>query len=855
MRNRRLKQLLCRSLCAMAFLVACPTTGMAQNDDISQRNFVVKVKEKGKETSQPVKYVYGFKNRREAENYAKQANVAYNRSLDVNNSLKVFEDALAKMKKNVKESSSGVFTTGNMLDGTFVVVFTYENMEMNYAVVEVTHSKTDYNVTIQSTTHTIKNVDVTGKYKKKGITLGQEPSLDDGANVTFTISGSIPEGYVTDDSRLLVQPVALDCTNEDTVAYLLPAVYEGAKYHSLQTRRKDFDYQRADSVGRFYHGDEVLQAKQPFSFSYQTRFKKPDKEKTYKGAFRVVLEDYHHILYDNDWQGTGSCLAFRPFKLLDFNMAAAELPLSSEFQMTPEDNLQTVPRDLKLKFVQGKDDQLTDDSLNQVEYDKLVKDLRQYGDKLMRVYIQGTSSPEGGIKKNTELANGRAEYASRMLKRSVSAGITVRPAVVHTWKDVVEAMEKRGNEEETAMVRNIVEGNAENQIYGLLKALPIFETVINPILESQRIMKCEYIYETEHILDAEEVVRVYYENKAAYLKNMKEKGRMKTLSEGDWYNLFSGIQDSTELDTVTMLAYYNQKTHPAYLVNKLDPYAANRMAMLCIRKGAPDLNILRPFIDLKDFRLNRHDLTNKIRVWNRPEHLINQAIMYFQEGHTDTARAIIQNLPVTPATEKVRNYITFNDTYLANLNGTLPENLKAEAEKAELYVLNASTENRAILYTELHGQTGRTRQECEALIDQLADDNAKKWYLKGIIWSGEAGREGMSDEEAADIDLTSSSGKTIPHFLAYFQHSFDLQPKYKRFYFNEGNVDDETRKKYPYRKKDIPAYRELFTQLIKQRDAAKAAEKAAEEELSESSENSESSESSETTSPQETPEN
>lgn len=59
---------------------------------------------------------------------------------------------------------------------------------------------------------------------------------------------------------------------------------------------------------------------------------------------------------------------------------------------------------------------------------------------------------------------------------------------------------------------------------------------------------------------------------------------------------------------------------------------------------------------------------------------------------------------------------------------------------------------------------------------------------------------------------------SIPHYLAYFQHSFDIEPKYKRYYFNEGNVPDETRKIYKYKKKNIPAYRKLFKLLMEQRE-------------------------------------
>ena len=69
----------------------------------------------------------------------------------------------------------------------------------------------------------------------------------------------------------------------------------------------------------------------------------------------------------------------------------------------------------------------------------------------------------------------------------------------------------------------------------------------------------------------------------------------------------------------------------------------------------------------------------------------------------------------------------------------------------------------------------------------------------------------------------------IPYYLAYFQRSFDLERerlkekdiredlldvknKYFRYYFNEGNVDEDMRKKWlhAYKLDRVPAYRKIF---------------------------------------------
>lgn len=62
--------------------------------------------------------------------------------------------------------------------------------------------------------------------------------------------------------------------------------------------------------------------------------------------------------------------------------------------------------------------------------------------------------------------------------------------------------------------------------------------------------------------------------------------------------------------------------------------------------------------------------------------------------------------------------------------------------------------------------------------------------------------------------------KGIPEYLAYFQHSFDLDDTktYYRYYKAEKHVDEDLRKKFPYKKANIERYRDMF-KLLKARDA------------------------------------
>lgn len=715
-------------------------------------------------------------------------------------------ETVKRLGINWKTSSSNGIFSAMLMTGMGVLFIADDDME----VTEVKAGKADYKVTINMK-HSLGGVLVDGKFKNTKPTMKKVPGLDNGFEVSFNVNLDLPAGYTTKNSRLIIQPMAIDCLTDDTVAYLKPIVFESAKYHALQDRRMDYDYMDNDPLAKGYTSAVVLEQDKPFYYDTTVVYRKFDKDKTYKGSYTCVLEDYHHIIW-HAGEGTGSCLSFRPFKFMNFGVASAQLPLSTEFQQTPEENFQTIPRNLKLKFEVGKD-VLSSDSLNQVELDKLIRELKSYGNRLMQVKISGSSSPEGSLQLNQTLAQKRASAALNLIRRYLSRDIRVGTEApkVYTWEDVLKEVEALGDSTRTAMVKNVIANSQDNEVYGILNKLPFYESTILPILENQRIMKCSYVYETQHVMDADEVVAAYYENKDKLMKGEKD------FSDGDYFNLFASIKDSTELDNITVLAYKHIVKQPGYINLKFAPYAANRMALLNIRKGTPDPRVLAPFID---YSVKRIDLKRRIddfnsRIVNRSEMLINQAVTYFQEQKLDTASYILDWLPKTEATQKLRMFVTFSYNYIPYIQGSLPEDKVAATKDAEAYVLNSNDENKAIIFTELHGQLNKTREECERWVDKMSDSNAKKWYLKGILWADEANKAQGEDTDIFNDDAgNADDGSRIPDFLAYFQHSFDLEPKYKRLYFNEGNVSDEVRKKYRYKKKNIAAYRERFKQLV-----------------------------------------
>lgn len=202
-------------------------------------------------------------------------------------------------------------------------------------------------------------------------------------------------------------------------------------------------------------------------------------------------------------------------------------------------------------------------------------------------------------------------------------------------------------------------------------------------------------------------------------------------------------------------------------------------------------------------------------IVNRRELIANQAIMYFKAMKLGEAYHLANKLPDTDEYKNIKMF-TDLETLFFKQNKTADE--ARRAKDALDYVMKTNAENYAILNFELASELGKTYEELEPLIDSLPDNNAKKWYMKGVI---EAGKPEISDDDF--MELTAKYGpdvalrmtdNTIPSFLAYFQHCFDMRPQYKGLYNSDANIPDDVRKRNPYDEKKAELYRQKFTDLM-----------------------------------------
>lgn len=734
--------------------------------------------------------VYIFDNRNEAN---KQADSFRKKSKDISQEVTIRSNA------TVNSDYEGHFEADISAKGAIMVINEGEVKVVNIS------SKLQYDIVFTSREKTILLKGTTVFGKRNGLDIVEMKPIDDGPNLHWDVTVKLPEWYTKEHSRLIFQPMVINCEEEDTIQYLEPLVYEGKKYHNNQIRRKSFDYNRNDSLHNYFI-ENTPTTTDEFTFHWEVTYPKPNPNKSYKWGSVLRLEDYTHIYFE-DKSKNGTCNTRKPWKLLDVSMAMKEIKLTPDYYEQARAQLREVPRDLQLTFNVGSAE-LTPDASNQLNLEQLVRELKSYGRALMNFTVQGTSSPEGNAAFNTKLANARANKALQIIGSQISsAGLEVKEPLVYTWFDVADSLQARGLEEEANTLRNYAFNNNASGIKEMQA-----NSAVQEIMQNQRLMRCTYTLRQNKVLEPQEALWTYY-NDRDY-----QKGGKSVFSNGDYYNLFTQIKDSTELRKLTYRAWEEIKVRRTAAYSPFAAYIANRVACYAIQTDSVDLSILAPFVDMKaGLEVTRPiSFDNNYRYMvNRKEIVANQAIMLFKSMKLGEAYHLASKLPDTNEFKEIKMFIDLETLFFKQ--GKTPDE-ERRAKEALSYVLNSNPENYAILNFELAPELGKTYEELEPLIDALPDNSAKKWYMKGII---EAGKPEMSDDEF--MELTGKYGPDValrmsdtsnPAHLAYFQHSFDMNPQYKGYFNSDANLPDDIRKRNPYDEKKADQYRQKFIDLM-----------------------------------------
>lgn len=599
---------------------------------------------------------------------------------------------------------------------------------------DVEKGKTQYKDLVMELKKQIKNVESIGTLRALDIAVATTDDADDGYE-RFNIRITKNAGTARSDSRLIIQPFAVDCSSGDTVDYLPPLVYEGEKYHQMQDKRMGFNYEKNDKLAKYYDSETELDENEDFVLRTTIKWKKPSsmEHRSFRGPYTYFFEDFHHPYSFDDAES--NCLKRRPFKMLDFTAAMHQLQLTDDFYAQAESQFQKKNTIINLRFDKGTSN-LIQDSLNFVERDKFVKEITSYGKSLVEVTIIGGASPEGSAKRNEELARQRANVARNML-----GSISVTPRItsqVYTWADVVKELRAQGKTVQADKVDEIIQGGGDEMSwFNQIKSQTFYEYDVVPVLEKQRAMLCKYMYQNNRPMEPEECVQAFRTYKKQYWEGEKH------FSTGDFYNLYDQLTDSLEIDTLTTIAYNEIKTEVDYeKENAMSPYVFNLRSIQQMKQGTPDVNILRPFVNLS--RRGRigggQGINYKYNVpgrgmvkFNYAEIIANQAVCYYMQQRVDTALFLIEWLKecklADKGTEQLEDMINLKRLHFKGATRTAKE--EADYQRAKRNVLALSNDNKAILYTEIEEWGGR--DNVMPLINQMDDNNPKKWYLKGIM--------------------------------------------------------------------------------------------------------------------------
>ena len=249
-------------------------------------------------------------------------------------------------------------------------------------------------------------------------------------------------------------------------------------------------------------------------------------------------------------------------------------------------------------------------------------------------------------------------------------------------------------------------------------------------------MTCRYMYQNNRPMEPEECVQAFRTFKKDYWEGTKH------FSTGDFYNLYDLLEDSLEIDTLTTIAYREIVSMPDYeKENVLSPYVCNLMAIQQMKRGTPNVEILKPFIDFKrrgkvgagyGINVDQYVAGRGNIKFNRQQIVANQAACYYMEQKVDTALFLIEWLKdckvEDEGTEQLENLINLKKLHFKARRTAKEE---ADYQRAKSAVLAMSDENKAILYTEIE-EWGQ-RDQAMQWINKMDDNNPRKWYLKGIL--------------------------------------------------------------------------------------------------------------------------
>jgi hypothetical protein len=231
-------------------------------------------------------------------------------------------------------------------------------------------------------------------------------------------------------------------------------------------------------------------------------------------------------------------------------------------------------------------------------------------------------------------------------------------SVVADTMQLMQASEAQNFAEE---LRGIVKKykTLDEQYYAIRLNPQLYQYVCNNVLNRVSVVEVNVEYILSAILSRAQIVNIYHED-SVFLNSIRPYQAYELLcylaAEEQWDELYNVSKSVYEYHSrehrVKKYLLETESQKKLVVADDFAPYplAAYYYALTCLKKGEPDLNILKPYLD--DGRvsvkgLDRHDNM----AMNLPAFISVQALMYCQAGDFANAEALIRKYNLQDAPE------------------------------------------------------------------------------------------------------------------------------------------------------------------------------------------------------------
>lgn len=391
---------------------------------------------------------------------------------------------------------------------------------------------------------------------------------------------SVPKWLFKNNTRLIAQPSIYNVTTGER-RFMDPLVFDAPQYNITQERMYDYDMSK-DPLAEFVQVKETAARKSDLITYHDSLYiQKPDDD--YRADVYLSMENYNKIIYADTFSIARGTI--NPLRFLEYDFNGMRLT-DSIYMPKAEMQLMDTEGEVNLTFLIGKDEIDPSDPNNDVELQKLERELKAIemsSDASMQsLYVEGLSSPDGRYQSNLNLAKKRTNTAFNRILAMLSPSTRNviekgTSAKVQDWEVVVDLLMNDSLTEEAGQVQQILDKyeNMDSRSMAIAR-LPFYRTLLaKDYLPKLRKVEYRYEYSIFRFLTDDEIKALYAED-------------YKKLTANEFYRLINLAENDDEREKYCRQAL---ERYPKLL------FAANELAVVCLRKGKADASILEKFIN------------------------------------------------------------------------------------------------------------------------------------------------------------------------------------------------------------------------------------------------------------------